>query len=124
MFDRSPVKVEIITRNDPDQACLAFSGNWSKLTGAHHEADELIERVKNQSCTRMLLDLNDLEDVNSKFISMLVLLLESEKEVSLKSPSRFLEDLLEMVGIKDEFREFDDRSAFFDVATADTGQAK
>ncbi len=51
----------------------------------------------------VVLDVSELDYVNSRFISLLVLLTGSKKRIALHHPSRMLRDLLAVVGIIDWF---------------------
>jgi len=115
LYDDQAVQVRLVehTSDDVDRACVSLSGNWSALTGKDEHAEDVKDLILEQPYSSLLLDLNGLKDVNSAFISLLVLLLESEKKVSLSDPSPFLMNLLEMVGISEAFHVYEDQETFF-----------
>ena len=98
IYDAEKFKVMISDTSGPDTAYLHFEGSCSQ-PGFLQSADEIIEKVKQIKYKNVFVDVDDLKSINSRFIGLLIVLIGLDKCIGMRTPSRFLKDLLEMTGI-------------------------
>jgi len=102
LYEAENFKVLVSETVKTDSACIRFEGNCSQQ-GFLNNADEIIEKCKQISFHDIFIDTDDLKRVNSRFIGLLIVLMGSDRNIGLKTPNRFLKDLLEMTGILNKF---------------------
>jgi len=111
IYDQPDVKVSISEESGRKAACVKLAGDCSASEFRHH-VEEIAEGIEGLDHNRLLIDATELRQINSRFISLLLLLLNTGKEIGLKNPSPFLLDLLGMVGIMERFECFKDFQSF------------
>lgn len=111
LFDKKHFSIWFEGDSNSKYAWLIFKGDCSTpdFVLNTEEMNGILQAVK---ASDIFIDANEVEHVNSRFIGMLIALLSTEKRIGLKTPTSFLNDLLEIVGIvkvfeiRESFEEF------------------
>jgi len=105
-------KVKMAEEKNENIACLHFGGDCFLPDFLDHMS-ELSSEILGLKKKFILLNFTELEHINSRFISFLLDILDPEIKYCIIEPSTFLKDLLEMVGIIDNFEIFKSVDSFF-----------
>lgn len=114
IYEAKNFKLVISETGGPDSVCLGFEGSCSSQ-GFLSNADEVIEKLKNIDYRNIFIDTDALKRINSRFIGLLIVLVGSGRNIGLKTPDRFLNDLLEMTGILNKFHVYSSFKEFEDA---------
>lgn len=110
IFDEPEFKVSVSEESN-GVASLIFSG-YSFSDDFMNNLKTIEKAIDGLPQNHLFIDVEGVQNPNSRFVILLLALFNSGKHIALKTPPKFLYDLLDMLGILGCFRIFEDLESF------------